>query len=122
MNKHNIFLAVIAVSVIAGCSDSKSADAKLGALNNSKVVQVTFQQVIRQGATFCLEQRSMLKVQAMERANNPYVQMPGDCMVAAQPIQIEVHSQNNLGIASVYNNAGRALVQQKDLQTVQVRN
>ncbi|MNJ98641.1 hypothetical protein D3C87_164080 [compost metagenome] len=112
MNKFSILLLALCVNVIAGCSDSQSSD---------KHVQVTFQQVIRSGATFCLDRRSMQKVQVMERINNPYVQMPPDCNIAAQPIPVQTQGDDPMGFVIVYNDTGRALVQKKDLETIQIK-
>lgn len=113
MRKLTLVTALASMTVIAGCSESQSSD---------KHVQVTFQTVVRQGATFCSDRRSMQKVQVMERVNNPYVQMPDDCNIAAQPIPVQTQGEDPMGFVIVYNDTGRALVQKKDLATIQVRN
>jgi len=113
MNKFNIILLALSVTTMVGCSDSQSSD---------KQAQVTFQTVIRQGATFCSEMRSMQKIQVMERINNPYVQMPRDCEIAPQPIPVQTQGEDPMGFVLVFNEGGRALVQRKDLETIQVRN
>lgn len=117
MKKYTLLLMIASICMITACSDSESSETSSSA--NS---QVTFQYVIRAGATYCSEQKSILKVQAIERANNPYVQMPSDCEIAAYPIPIQVHSKNNLRLAVVFNSSGRAMVQEKDLEMVQVKN
>lgn len=112
MRKLTLVTALASMTVIAGCSDSQSSE---------KQVQVTFQTVIRQGATFCSEMRSMQKMQVMERINNPYVQMPRDCEIAPQPIPVQTQGEDPMGFVLVFNEGGRALVQKKDLETIQVR-
>jgi|GEM_PF-6912269 len=112
MNKFNILLLVLSVTTMVGCSDSQSSD---------KQAQVTFQTVIRQGATFCSEMRSMQKIQVMERINNPYVQLPRDCEIAPQPISVQIHGEDPMGFVIVFNDGGKALVQKKDLETIEIK-
>nr|WP_041296677.1 hypothetical protein [Janthinobacterium sp. Marseille] len=111
MNKLNILLLVLSVTTMVGCSESQSTE---------KQVQVTFQPVIRQGATFCLDRQSMQKVQVMERVNNPYVQMPRDCEIALHPIPVQTQGEDPMGFVIVFNEGGRAIVQKKDLKTIQI--
>ncbi len=63
----------------------------------------------------------MQKIQVMERINNPYVQMPADCNIAAQPISVQTQGEDPMGFVIVYNESGRALVQKKDVETIQIR-
>lgn len=112
MSKFKIVLLALSITTMAGCSDSQSSD---------KQVQVTFQTMIRQGATFCSDMRSMQKIQVMERINNPYVQMPRDCEIAPQPIPVQTQGEDPMGFVVVFNEGGRALVQKKDLETVHIR-
>lgn len=113
MRKLTLVTALASVMTMVGCSDSQSSD---------KQAQVTFQTVIRQGATFCSDMRSMQKIQVMERINNPYVQMPRDCEIAPQPIPVQTQGEDPMGFVIVFNEGGRALVQKKDLETLQIRN
>ncbi|WP_188382119.1 hypothetical protein [Oxalicibacterium faecigallinarum] len=114
-------ILVISTLLIAGCSESQSTE-KQAQVKKEKVVQITLQTVIRQGGTVCSQMRSMQKVQVMERVNNPYVQMPPDCHIAAQPIPVQIHGDDPMGFVVVFNENGRGLVQKKDLETMQIRN
>ncbi|MFC7289316.1 hypothetical protein ACFQPC_14810 [Herminiimonas glaciei] len=115
MKNIKILLSIIIATTMIGCSESQSSDKQAQA-------QVTFQTVIRQGATFCSDMRSMQKIQVMERINNPYVQMPRDCEIAPQPIPVQTQGEDPMGFVVVFNEGGRALIQRKDLETIQVRN
>lgn len=112
MKNIKILLSIIIATTMVGCSESQSSD---------KQAQVTFQTVIRQGATFCSEMRSMQKIQVMERINNPYVQMPRDCEIAPHPIPVQTQGEDPMGFVLVFNEGGRALVQKKDLETMQIK-
>lgn len=112
MKSFQFLLLAVGLNLIAGCTDSESADKKS---------QITLQTAIRHGATFCSDMRSMQKVQVMERINNPYVQLPRDCEIAPQAIPVQIHGEDPMGFVIVFNDGGRALVQKKDLETIQVR-
>lgn len=112
MKSSQFLLLALGLNLLIGCADSESAD---------KQSQITLQTVIRHGATFCSDIRSMQKVQVMERINNPYVQLPRDCEIAPQAIPVQIHGEDPMGFVIVYNEGGRALVQKKDLQTLQNR-
>jgi hypothetical protein len=113
MKSFHILLLAFGLNLIVGCTDSQSSDERS---------QISLQTVIRQGATFCSERTSMQKIQVMERVNNPYVQMPRDCNIAAQPIPVQTQGEDPMGFVVVYNDTGRALVQKKDLETIQQGN
>lgn len=119
MKKPQILVLAIGLTMIAACSESQSTDEQE---SQKKTGQITLQTMISQGATFCSEMRSMQKVQVLERINNPYVQIPSDCEIAAQPIPVQIKGEDPLGFVMVFNEGGRALVQRKDLETIQIRN
>ena len=70
---------------------------------------------VRAGSTYCLSVNSFYKVQAIETAGNPYVELPDDCAQVSvnAPVAVVEYAGD---LALVRNSGGTVYVQQRDLQ------
>jgi hypothetical protein len=64
----------------------------------------TYAETIDAGSVICLSWQSALKYRVILRANNPYVPMPEDCMVAPRAVYpTDIRHMGRIGVVRVLN-------------------